>query len=273
MTSKNDRVSPPSTDDEESSGDGRDHNGRRRRFCIERRQDLEPTSGSSGTKRCRIDTIVRNRIGSYHKNTGKRRTRPYFDYQAHQQTHRPAAYPKPRPKLDPPKGPVIFISPNFIRRFVEKSFELSMQKRFQTSDQSTATASTMANQKSSATFANDKVECVDFRTCHNDVLQQAATMTVIRLVTECIEDARKRDERLNKTLVSRLIDALRKHGQQDKHQSTHQPDRYNDPQLAGSSRCSDHQEFSEDISAESSSGQPIPVIGGKVNHHFDKSRV
>lgn len=270
MTSKKEGSSPPSTDDDESSGEGRDHNGRRRRFCIERRQDSEPTSGSSGTKRCRIDTIVRNRLGSYHRNTGKRRPRPHFDYPPY--THPQTCYPKPRPKFDVPKGPVIFISPNFIRRFVGKSIELSMQKRVQNSDLSTNTTSTFPDQRAPTISVNTRVENVDFRTCQNDVLQPAATMAVIRLVTECIEDARKRDERLNKALVARLMDALRRHGEQETEQNAHQSVRHNNPQLAGSSKCNDHQDSSEDTTAQSSSGQPIPVIGGSVSHHFDKNR-
>lgn len=262
MNLQSDRISPATTDEDEASGEEGETNDRRRRFCIERRQDLETKEPS--TKRSKTETIDRNKLENYHRNTGRRRPRVFVNREVN---HFPSA--RERMKLEHPKGPVIFINPNFIKKFVEKSIELSSSKL-----QSCSSPSSKSSHGQPATTSASKLnENIDFRTCPRESLQAAAAMAIIRLVTECIENARKRDERLNKVLVKRLIDALDRHGNQETKMSSTpcQSNQQNATEATSSSNYSEQPEISDDGLTESSSGgQPIPVIGGSISHHFEK---
>lgn len=112
--------------------------------------------------------------------------------------------------LPPPKGPVIYINPRFIKKFIGKTIELA--NKTNGTCESSAQKQGMNNKGSKKQISTSKesnmIDNIDFKTSPKESLQAASKMAVIRLVTECIEDSAKRDEELNKTLVSRLIDAL-----------------------------------------------------------------
>lgn len=93
------------------------------------------------------------------------------------------------------KDHVIFINPKFVKKFVEKSLKLNQQ---------TDSHDAQKVGENSPNFTHN----INFETIPKDCLHTAATMTVIRLVTECIQDDHKRDEKQNKVLVSRLIETL-----------------------------------------------------------------
>lgn len=124
---------------------------------------------------------------------------PSHPQQHNPQRHQSQEYQKvipvpiapPEKKEQETKGSVIFINPKFVKKFIEKSIKL-------TSSSSTATNSSSASM----------IDNIDFKTSPKESVQAASTMAIIRLVTECIEDDSKRDEKLNKILVSRLVTAM-----------------------------------------------------------------
>lgn len=222
---------PPISDEDDCSGEDERIEDRRRRFCIERKQQLLPEEGSSKVKRPRT-TANRGRgtLHPYHGRHPTRRRRPFLEPR-----HRSSRQIIPVEINDSlsdfnkvncinnrakesintallnesnPTDPVIFINPKFIKRFVEKSIQLTI----------TATQPNLSKVESNslneaATSAQTcMLDEIDFRKSTRESLQAAATMAIIRLVTECIENDNKRDERLNKILVNRLIDTLVTHG-------------------------------------------------------------
>lgn len=305
------------SDDDCSEDDEKSLSGRRRRFCIERKQDSTPSSSKS-TKKLRLDKPethptypIRDRFNEGRIN-GRRRKSIQYPYSRqsfsnyphrHQQSQQPIkrqglshieAPPKLKPVLPkekPEKGPVIFINPKFVKKFIEKSLKLA-------SSTSTSAKCSSTNKNSPASeglnpptpttsVAIPMIDEIDFKTSSKECLQAASTMAVIRLVTECIEDDSKREEKLNKILISRLIDELDQHGRSSQESldtisqqemvatdtSTkplpHQHHSYyqqHDTSAGYNSKISD-----EDDDSIESSGQPIPVIGGSVNHHFNKN--
>lgn len=305
-----------STDEDDGSCDEDRSDGRRRRFCIERKQEEEQRkqktdldqrqSNSRKSNLSRIRKLPKLNHAS-NRNTIKNQTgktssitkRKFSNYSNN--THpNSKAFPtitsnKLNMAKDSSKSPVIFINPSFVRRFLEKSLKLaSLNAANNTARNFTQTKSLLDNTDlvsnssnrtscstsdlvpTSSSSSTSMIEDLDFKTKPRESLKAASTMAIIRLVTECIEDTRKRDEKLNKTLVSQLIDKL-VNGERI------------DP--SASEICSADQSHKnstrsyyigvEEISQKEDAiegtsncgGQPIPVIGGSVNQYFNKTNI
>lgn len=221
-------------------------------------------------------------------------------------------YPTQTQNEQKPKGLVIYINPKFVRKFIEKSLQLSqvtnstppskgsagipsdgastssivanLPNANQTSSGPTSAADDQQQQlqlqqtshgPTTTTIAlNDKI---DFKTTPREALQSASTMTIVRLVTESIQADFKRNERLNKVLVMRLIDQLVNN---DGHGpgSEDSPRNHGLTSLAGN-ESERHKMIQDDMSSKhksrhpidlgSTSGRPIPVIGGSVNNYYN----
>lgn len=217
------------TSDEEddcSEDDEKSSEGRRRRFCIERKLQQQQQTGPSGSKpkRSRLDQTDQHKSKPQinYVRTSERRKKVRVDNRpSSAKVFQTANNNKPerikQQQIQPPQElqePVIYINPKFIKKFIEKSIKLTHPSTSSatTTDQRTSVKS---NTDSSSTSHNiispassSMIEDIDFKTSSRESLQAASTMAIIRLVTECIEDDNKRDEKLNKTLVSRLIDGL-----------------------------------------------------------------
>lgn len=184
-------TSPLSSEEDEFSGDDDDRLGEgRRRFCIERKHGLDRTEKIPTPKQKRAKTDTRQSKSDFERSSG--RLRKVHKEQRQRQIITITCIPI---KKEQPLGPVIFINPNLIRRFIAKSINLA-SNRESTSSQS------------SLIVSPDVIKDIDFKNSPKDSLKAACTMAIIRLVTECIEDSNKRDENFNKVLVSRLLERL-----------------------------------------------------------------
>jgi hypothetical protein len=92
-----------------------------------------------------------------------------------------------------PHDTVIHINPLFIKRFLKKA----MIMQHATDPDTKQLATSMAD------------DSFSFKQSPEDALQAAATMAIIRLVTECIEVDLKRDEKANKILAGRLMQQMK----------------------------------------------------------------
>lgn len=180
------------------------------------RVDYERSSGRSSRRRACSDQRRQVITIQISKNNDQPKAANQVEHPSE-----PHSHPNPQQlqqRSNPqPEGPVIFINPNFIKKFIEKSIELTS---------STSNSNHQQHHNSPLAFprnhvhslhtankmtANKMIEEIDFKTSPKEALQAASTMAIIRLVTECIEDDSKRDEKLNKTLAARLIDSLIHH--------------------------------------------------------------
>lgn len=209
------------TDDEDCDQDGEmADRGRRRRFCNERAEQRKRHHQLSSTIANQPNKLPR---------LGDRRKAPVNRprYQLMQGEIAPApmacrrtypmARPRPvrrpvvpydmKPRLKPsgkryttrkvfnttedlgPHDSVIFVNPTFIKNFLKKA-TLMMHP---------------PGQDSKEAITDMPIEDVKFTDSPADAIQAAATMAIIRLVTECIGDDSKRDEKCNKMLASRLM--------------------------------------------------------------------
>lgn len=101
------------------------------------------------------------------------------------------------------KPTVIYVDPKIIKKFIEKSMKLSDPNLVD------ANARGIRPNRFTKTYVNSSsIDTVDFKTCSKDLVMAGCTMAIIRLVTECVQDDKKRDEKLNKILVSRLMSKL-----------------------------------------------------------------
>lgn len=177
-----------------ADGDGPESDARRRRLCNERKQQISPDK-EPPPRRPNIDTAPRS-LGKFNKYPIKRRPRPFPTMKPPRR--QPTSVGQKRPRLSETYRstskepfvnqqstiePVIHINPKLIKKFIEKSIKL------------TSNPSNVASQS----------------------LKPAATMTIVRLVTECIEDDSKRDEKMNKVLVTRLLERLEQNGFTETH--------------------------------------------------------
>ena len=215
-------------------GSGRNTGGRRLRFCNERQQTPTTTSGTETPqiKKARLDSqagrYARHSYPTRRRNldtTKQPARKPYYvippqrthpSHRAKISSPNATTYFRPSSSTNDlkPKDTIIHINPKFIKRFIEKSIQLnslnattSCQKQEQSQEELTATQMPQAI-KSLAKDKQSSSSKYDFQDCSTESLQAAATMSVIRLVTECIEDDQKRDEKCNKLLAKRLIDQL-----------------------------------------------------------------
>lgn len=228
-----------SSDDDDCSCDEDKPDGRRRRFCIERKQREEQQKQKTNLAQHKPHPIkpnlfrirklsklnhslnrnaIKNQLGK--TSVIARKKINISNSTLPPQSHR-FVPTNTSDRLELAKrtseGPVIFINPKFIQRFLEKSLKLASSNVTNNSTRNFAKFKSpmentdLVNQKQSSNFASPStsmVENSDFKTKPRETLKAASTMAIIRLVTECIEDTRKRDEKLNKTLVSQLIDKL-----------------------------------------------------------------
>lgn len=116
-------------------------------------------------------------------------------------------------RKDPPKGPVIYVNPRFIKKFIEKSIKLSadfpsLAVATNHADNNSIPNDTSRHNTPSTSRVYESIDQIEFKTCSKKCIQAACTMAIIRLVTECIQDDKKQNESQNKILISRLIDNL-----------------------------------------------------------------
>lgn len=190
MNFDNSKTSPLSSEEDDYSGDDDRLGEGRRRFCIERKHELEKTEKISIPKPKRAKTDARQSKSDLERSSGRRRK--VYKEQRQRQIITITCIPI---KKEQPIGPVIFINPNLVRKFIAKSINLA-SNREQTSSQT------------SFTITSSVIQDIDFKNSSQESLKAACTMAIIRLVTECIEDSNKRDEKFNKILVSRLLEGL-----------------------------------------------------------------
>lgn len=196
---------PSSTsDDDGDSGEDDMTADRRRRLCIERTHQIDE---EPKTKRLKVE---RNNHRTNYRRARQRATdcmRPQTSYrrpvQQVQQSHR--------------KDHIIHINPKFIKKFIEKSMTMTSANSSEAGPWPSTTRakpenpgmpSSASTASSAQARATNMIENIDFKTSPHEALLAASTMAVIRLVTECIENDKKRDEKMNKVLVSRLIAGL-----------------------------------------------------------------
>lgn len=177
-----------------------------------------------------------------------------------------------------PIGPTIFINPKMIKKFIGKSIELASSSASQPANASTSQAkSSYYDTKNISTLpttattlsAPNFIDNIDLKTSPRESLQAAATMAIVRLVTECIRKDNKRDEKLNKILVARLIDQLTKHEREndlDRSPVTYQHDREKVINELDTTDGSYRGITSHGFYELGVGGQPIPVIGGCVSN-------
>lgn len=182
LSSEEDDYSEDDDDDELEEGE--------RRFCIEPKHEVEKTESTSIPRAKRAKTFTRQSKSDYERSSGRRRK--VAKEQRQRQIITITCVPIQK---DQPKGPVIFINPNFIRRFIAKSINLASSRE-------------PSSSQTSVTIPPSVIKDIDFKSSSQESLKAACTMAVIRLVTECIEDSNKRDEKFNKILVSRLLEGL-----------------------------------------------------------------
>lgn len=289
--------------------------GKRRRFCIERKQEEEqqklktnvaqaqrqPNSRKANLSRIKklpksnhvvSRNSVKNEIG---KTSGIARRKFNNNSNNTQPNNRfiPSTTSKePEVAKDSSRRPVIYINPKFVKRFLEKSLELASLNDANNSIRSLATnKSSLDNNDAASRSANqtlcmaselvpipsssstNMIEDIDFKTKPRESLKAASMMAIIRLVTECIEDTRKRDENLNRTLVSQLIDKLVYGERVDPSTSGTQCVNQTHTNKTQSQHKSAEISQKDDVSEGTGyrGGQPIPVIGGSVNQHFNKN--
>lgn len=118
-----------------------------------------------------------------------------------------AIRPKPIESAPKPKGPVIYINPKFVIKLLRKSIDLAP-----TSVTTDETSHDLKSQSTEQHCAPSTCKSSDAQSnrcsISKESLQAASTMAVIRIVTECIENDIKRDEKANKVLISRLLSEL-----------------------------------------------------------------
>lgn len=233
------------------SDDERRPEGRRRRLCIERKQhpDTQPAQPANNFKKHKAHgTRPNQKQQSY----GYQSRRPYYGQTSHRpRSHLiPVAMQKqpysgkatgnediPREAcsslvvsatatketksnelktLNCPKAnanePVIYINPKFIRKFVDKSMQLSSDKALASSSecsQHMQRFSKTFNRKSKMIESANNSQALDMNSIPVQTLQAVSAMVVVRLVTECVQNDSKRDERLNKVIAARLVDAIK----------------------------------------------------------------
>lgn len=228
-----------SEDDEGPSGEDESlADARRRRFCNERQHDSSRAEPSQRAKRLKSSDSAKPAESSTTKYTKppaiNRRPKqiPRFGphLRHHQRTRHLSYREKPHShqstkqdqssvkktytsqtrtfKSTPSTasyGTVIHINPKFIQKFIEKSRELSSDGPTETSSASqTDTTVDSISDKTQGTALQR------FGAYPRSTLQASAAMATIRLVTECIEDDSKRDEKMNKLLAIRLVEQLTK---------------------------------------------------------------
>lgn len=189
MNSSKLEASPLVSEEDDYSGDDDRSGEGRRRFCIERKHRLEPAEPISTTKPKRAKTVTRQARPEHDKYMGKRR-KVYKE-----QRQRQIITINCTPIKNEPLGPVIFINPNLVKKFIAKSINL-------------ASSTAQTSSQTSFTLSSDVIKDIDFKSSPEESLKAACTMAIIRLVTECIEDCNKRDEKFNKILASRLLEGL-----------------------------------------------------------------
>lgn len=228
-----------SDEDDEQSGedDSMTADARRRRFCNER-QHVSPdgTEINITPKKFKyteeISTTIGNDIRRYSKPSANSRVSKSVPFtklrvRSHHRPHikQPVSRHLPsdpssvkktyKPQLGIgdssksifiSKAPVIFINPKFIKKFVDKSLKFS-------SNPLGDMTSIETQQEGVETNAVDREiamqeSCLGI--CPKNSLQAAAMMTVVRLVTECIEDVSKRDEKMNRELANRILENMTK---------------------------------------------------------------
>lgn len=229
-------------DDDESEGRSDDHR-KSRRFITERKNEKLELSGplleKINTKRPRLDSggrhVHNHRVGridfKVRPPTGRRMRHNNScnpNHNSHEQRQQcfvnnnnlrqiplvsNQSMLAQSSKRDPPKGPVIYINPKFIKKFIEKSMKLSANCTSSKNTPSQMDNNSIPNDTSrqntpSTSQITNSIEQIEFKSCPKKCLQAASTMAIIRLVTECIQDDSKRSESLNKILISRLIDNL-----------------------------------------------------------------
>lgn len=205
------------TDEEDCSEDNdRSEDSRRRRLCNERKQPDAPPEGSKAKKQ-RTEAHHQSAI-LYNRNMAKR-PRPYIgprpvgsrvmeakksQWKIYSKTR--DTYASVSGSANAPQESVIFINPRFIKKFVEKSMKLGSMTT--TANLSSHAGTEQTKSPAAATSSSTVIKDIDFDSCPQESLQAAATMTIVRLVAECIQDDYRRDERLNKVLIGRLMDKL-----------------------------------------------------------------
>lgn len=178
-----------SEEDDYSEDDDQPEEGRHA-FCIEPKHEVEKTESASIPRSKRAKTVTRQSKSDNERSSGRRRK--VYKEQRQRQIITITCMPI---KKDQPKGPVIFINPNFVRRFIAKSINFASSRE-------------PSSSQTSVTIPSNVIKDIDFKNSSEESLKAACTMAVIRLVTECIEDSNKRDEKSNKILVSRLLEGL-----------------------------------------------------------------
>lgn len=249
--------SPSSTEDDVSDEE-RESEGRRRRLCIERKQEHEAQTSPRPANNYKRPRIYEARQRPNQQSFGYSHQRRPFQGQTSRrqrshlipvtmgrqpskskpkdciaQTSQEASMPSlvascAKVKLNKPtisegsnssnqtepKEPVIYINPRFVQRFVDKSMQLSSNN---SSAQHLGTETNVKMHRFSKTF-NSKSKMIesanngtllDVNSIPVQSLQAASAMVVVRLVTECIQNNSKRDERLNKVIAARLVDAIK----------------------------------------------------------------
>lgn len=220
-------------EDECSQDDDRADGGGRRRFCNERakqqqnqkqhhKQPVRPSpnasSSQSSNKRQRLIENAKTSVMSSQyklKQTNRATT------SVCRRTPYPLARPcpirrpsmpygtRPKPQSDAnrrcitkkvfnttnqpaPHDTVIYVNPKFIKKFLLKAMVMMYP---------TDVAKQVVTNR-------EPVDSLSFQHYPADALQAAATMYIVRLVTECIEDDSERDEKSNKVLSTRLMSKM-----------------------------------------------------------------
>lgn len=265
-------LSASTSEEDDSSGDDELSTSRRGRFCIERKLEPEPVSIVSNISR-RPKPLNQLKPRFQQLAAAKRRKVPNYQHDNMIDTS--------KLNKQPPQS-VIYLNPKFIKRFIEKSIKLT----------SSSTADSSVQTRNHVDDSNElkiapkpiMIDEIDFSTSSKESIQAASTMAIIRIVTECIEDDSKRDERLNKVLISRLINRLNGQGETNEPNHVAMTDPTNSlpapimnqniyyrQEHSGSSQHCPVETSIEEKQDDVSGGQPIPVIGGSVSHHFNNN--
>jgi len=203
--------------------------GGRRRFCNERKMGLPDTNSthdSEESKSSEKEFLKHGTLGSsrfrrpgftarphpYHiaqfptrrQNSGRSCRLKTADGLCTRKVYTNTSHPAiPSYELE---DTVIYLNPAFVKKFAELSTRLKSPQQLESSER--ISPPTVDNARSTDRDSPSHNGATSINTFSKESIRAAATMAIIRLVTECIENDGHRDEHMNRSLVDQLVEKV-----------------------------------------------------------------